>query len=171
MSRVRAFFVEEAEECLEALEQELSGPNPDPGEVHRAVRQLRGSAQVARFGELAREARSLEESLRPVARGEQPWEDGLVRRVWDAIPSLARGVEAVRQGRMEPDERERLMDEQGREVDTEDVVPIEALEYRGEVALEQARSLRDPLEDAIMAGDPPGAILDELFDLIRLGTK
>ena len=54
---------------------------------------------------------------------------------------------------------------------TERVVPIEDLEYRGRAALRRAEALRIPLEDAIDAGDPPGPIIDELFDLIRLGTK
>ena len=64
------------------------------------------------------------------------------------------------------------MDEQERdEPVTEQAVPIDTLEYHGHTALERAQTLRAPLEDAIAAGDPPGAILDELFDLIRLGTK
>jgi HPt (histidine-containing phosphotransfer) domain-containing protein len=172
MSRVRVFFIDEATECLAALEDELSGRKPDPTELHRAIRRLRGSAQVARFGALAREARSLEESLKPVADRGSPLGDGLARRVRDVIPSLARAVDAVREGRMEPDEREPLMDEQEHtEMATDEVVAIDELEYQGPAALERARALRDPLEETIMAGDPPGAILDELFDLIRLGTK
>lgn len=172
MSRVRAYFVEEATECLAAVEAELAGPGPDPEEVHRAIRQFRGSAQVARFGGLAREARSLEESLKPVACGEQSWGDELARQVRDVLPMLTRAVDAVREGRMEPDEREPLMDEQERTgMETGEVVAIDALEYEGPAALERAQALRDPLEEAIVAGDPPGAILDELFDLIHLGTK
>lgn len=54
---------------------------------------------------------------------------------------------------------------------TERVVPIEDLEYRGRAALKRAEALRIPLEDAIAAGQPSGPIMDELFDLIRLGTK
>jgi len=172
MSRVRAFFVEEATVCLAAVEEALAGASPDPAAVHRAIRRLRGNAQVARFGALAREARSLEESLKPVACGELSWGDALARQVGDAVPRLARAVDAVREGRMEPDEREPLMDEQEPTgMETDEVVAIDTLEYRGPVALERARALREPLEEAIMAGDPPGAILDELFDLIRLGTK
>ena len=171
MNRVRAYFVEEAAECLDALEREFSGGDPDPDEVYRAVRQLRGSAQVARFGALADEARALEAALKPVARGEASWA-GLADRVRDGTDVLARGVDAVREGRMEQDEREPLMDEQEpNEPVGAQVVPIETLEYEGHAALERALTLREPLEDAIMAGDPPGAILDELFDLVRLGTK
>jgi chemotaxis protein histidine kinase CheA len=170
MNRVTAHFVEEATECLDALEAELGGPEPDPGVVYRTVRQLRGSAQVARFGALVEEARPLEETLKTVARGERSWGEALAARVREDMQSLARGVDAVREGRMEQDDREPPMEEQGRN-ESGEVVPIETLEYSGPEALARARTLREPLEDAIVAGDPPGAILDELFDLIRLGTK
>ncbi len=171
MNRVSAYFVDEARECLDALETELGGRDPDPGVVYRTVRQLRGSAQVARFGELAEEARALEEALKAAARGEGTWDDDLAGRVREGIRSLARGVDAVREGRLEQDEREPPMEEQERNETTEEIVPMETLEYSGTAALERARALREPLEDAIMAGDPPGPILDELFDLIRLGEK
>lgn len=172
MNRVRAFFAEEAAECLNALAAELADPDPDPAAVHGAVRQLRGSAQVARFGAVADAARSLEEALKPAARGEAPWDEGLARRAAEDAATLARAVEAVREGRMEQDERESSMDEQARnEAAADEVVPIEMLEYEGTAALERARTLREPLEEAIIAGDPPGEIMDELFDLIRLGTK
>ena len=169
MSRVRAFFVEEAEECLEAIDAELSG-RPDPGAVYRSIRLLRGSAQVARFGALANEAGSLEAAVRPTARGERPWDEALERRVRQAAASLAERVDAVREGRTEQDEDEREpMAEQGHENGAE-AVPVETLEYRGDAALQRALELREPLEKAVSDGDPD-AVLDELFDLIRLGTK
>lgn len=172
MNRVRAHFVEEAAECLDALEAELSRSDPDPAELHRSMRQLRGSAQVARYGELAAEARTLETALKPVSGGDAPLAPELVDRLRDGMETLARAVDAVREGRMEQDEREPPMDEQERsEPAAEEVVAIETLEYEGRAALERAGALREPLEAAITAGDPPGAILDELFDLIRLGTK
>lgn len=172
MNRVRAFFIEEATECLAAARRALSGSTPDPGAVYGAVRRLRGSAQVARFGGLAETARSLEESLRPVARGEAGWDEALGTRVAAGVESLSRDVDAVREGRVEQDEREPAMDEQARnEAGTGEVVPIETLEYQGDSALAKAQELREPLESAIVSGDPPGAIIDELFELIRLGTK
>ena len=54
---------------------------------------------------------------------------------------------------------------------TMEVVPIERLEYRGPEALERAETLRLPLENALITGEAPGPIIDELFDLIRLGRK
>lgn len=79
-----------------------------------------------------------------------------------------RTSEAAATGHGEPP-----MDEakQQEAIGTERVVPIADLEYRGRAALERAGTLRIPLEDTLMAGQPPGPILDELFDLIRLGTK
>lgn len=173
MNRVRAFFVEEATECLGAIRAELAASSPHPGVVHAAVRRLRGSAQMARFGRLADAAWSLERELKLVARGEAAWDDPLRRRVGRELESLARGLEGVRAGRMEQDEKEPPMDEQrsSESTVTDEVVPVETLEYRGVAALERARTLREPLEAAIGSGEPADAILDELFDLIRLGTK
>lgn len=173
MSRVRTFFVEEASECLTTIRSELADGAPDPTTLHSAVRRLRGSAQVARFGGLAREAGELERMLKPVAVERAAWGESLDRRMTEGLESLARGVAAVREGRTEQDTREAPMDEH-RDPDRrsdDDVVPMETLEYRGAAALERALGLRGPLEDAIFSDDPPGPILDELFDLIRLGTK
>jgi hypothetical protein len=50
-------------------------------------------------------------------------------------------------------------------------IPIDDLEYRGAAALQRALDLRTALEDGIVSGDPVGPILDEIFDLIRLGMK
>ena len=172
MSRVRAFFVEEATECLGAMRAELAAAAPHTGVLHAAARQLRGSAQMARFGQLTDAAWSLEQALKAAARGDRPWDEALQRRVADEVDALARGVEAVRAGRMEPDEKESGMDEQASTTTHDpDAAPIERFEYRGAAALERARTLRAPLEAAIEGGEPAGPILDELFDLIRLGTK
>jgi hypothetical protein len=51
---------------------------------------------------------------------------------------------------------------------TGEIVDIGTLEYAGEAAVDRALALREPLEDAIVSEEPPGPILDELFDLIRL---
>jgi hypothetical protein len=50
-------------------------------------------------------------------------------------------------------------------------VPIEALEYSPDRALERALSLREALEMALVADEPAGPVLDELFDLIQLARK
>lgn len=173
MNRVRDLFVEEGTACLEEARGALSGHAPDPTALHDAIRRYRGSAQLGRYGVLADVALTLERTLKPVARSGAAWEARLGRRVAEGIEVLARGLDEVRAGRMEQDEREPDMDEQSGEGTgaTDEVVAIETLEYAGGAALEQALRLREPLEEAIVNGDPPGGIIDELFDLIQLGTK
>lgn len=58
---------------------------------------------------------------------------------------------------------------QAREDGTE--IAIEELEYTSEAALARALELRTPLEDGIVAEETVGPILDEIFDLIRLGMR
>ena len=172
MNRVRTFFLEEATECLHEIEAELADPSPSTETLYAAVRRLRGSAQMARYGSLAEDAWPLEEVLRRVSHGEMAWDDKLETRVQEETASLARAVDAVREGSIEQDEKEPLMEEQAPEADdAETIVPVEELEYSGRTALDRAESLRSPLEDAIVNGDPAGPVLDELFDLIRLGRK
>lgn len=50
------------------------------------------------------------------------------------------------------------------------LVPLEDLCYSGEAALRRALELRPALEKALAEGRPPQDLLDEIFDLIRLGT-
>lgn len=172
MSRVRSFFLREADECLATLRAEMERQAMDVATMYGAVRHFRGSAQMARFGALARTARMLERRLRP-GGGAGP-RDELRAEVARVLESLHDGVEAVREGLLEEDPRmEAGMGEQEEVEPAGDrvVVPIETLEYRGRQALERALSLREPLEDAIVSADSVGPVLDELFDLIRLGAK
>lgn len=171
MSRVRSFFLREATECLEAIRAELAREAPDPARTHAAARLLRGSAQMARYGALARQAGALESKLKPVVRGEHPWSAESVAVARGQLAVLERAVEGVRSGRTEPDPRmeEGSMEEQ--HVEGDRVVPVEDLEYRGEAALARALELRPALEDAIVADEPVGPILEELFDLIGLGMR
>lgn len=50
-------------------------------------------------------------------------------------------------------------------------VPIEELCYRGDGALRRALELRRPLEEALAAGREAGGLVQEIFDLIRLGRS
>jgi hypothetical protein len=50
-------------------------------------------------------------------------------------------------------------------------VPIAKLEYSARDALARALEPRAALEDGIVVADPVGPILDELFDLVRLGLR
>ncbi|MFP4623935.1 MAG: Hpt domain-containing protein [Gemmatimonadota bacterium] len=205
MSRVRAFFVREADECLEEARDALragadSGGNrpPDRSTLHAALRRFRGSAQLARYGELAEAVRSLERRLHPDTG--EPWVPGLASEVEAALDGLEDELDTIRAGRVQQDPRmETGMDDYGQQpggledtgevgstdgaepaegpgpVDgagpSVDVVPLARLEYSGEAALERALTLRTPLEDAVVAEEPVGPILDELFDLISLGLR
>ena len=170
MSRIQEFFVEEAGECLRALRDALSGDEPDPIVLYRSARQLRGSAQVARYGGVAGDAMELEELLKGVARGDAEWDDEVEDRVRSSLSSLEEEVMGVREGRIQPDPEEREPREApgGEERAPVEVVPVETLEYRGAAALERALTLREAVEDP--DGDP-GPVVAELFDLIRLGTR
>lgn len=196
MSRVRSFFLREAGECLSQMGAEAEGDVMDVLAVYGAVRRLRGSAQMARFEGIARTAGALERRLRPYAVGDRGGTGGvdleredapsvgmaLRGEVREVLPSLHADVEAVREGRLEAEPRmeaevEARENQDGPERDGQDVpdgvelVSIESLEYRGEAALERALELRPAIEAAADSRASAGPILDELFDLIRLGAK
>lgn len=167
MSDSRAFFLQEAAECLEALRATLRLDPPDPSALHDAARRLRGSAQMARLKEVADLAWDLEGMLKPVVRGSAPWTPALREEARQGIQALAGGVEAVRShgGARPPREPPPPAEGEG------GVVPVSRLEYAGRAALERALSLRPSLEEGLASEGGVGAILDELFDLIRLGLK
>jgi HPt (histidine-containing phosphotransfer) domain-containing protein len=168
VSRIRAFFLEEAAECLRVARSELDREGAERGAVHRAVRRLRGSAELARFTGIATRARALEARLRD-APGGASWPPDLRAAAAEGIDWLEGALEDVRSGAMEPEnQREKPMEG---EVRAGDVVGIEELEYRGNAALERAIELRAFLEDAIESGGTVTPLMDELFDLIRLGMK
>ena len=169
MNRVRSFFLTEAEECLRILAKELDAPTPDVRRAHGAARLLRGSAQMARYGAVADRAAGLERGLKPVARGHAPWTAELAGAARRDVAALASMVGAVRSGGLEADSTTELA--MSAEQSSGDVVPIEELEYAGERALERALELRGPLEDAIVAEQPVGPLLEELFGLVRLGMR
>jgi chemotaxis protein histidine kinase CheA len=176
MSRVRSFFLEEAGECISDLRRELEVEPLDAAAVHRIVRRLRGSADMARFGGLTLQARELEVWLRDeapamVAAGSA---ESVGSRVRQVLGSLERALTEIREGRQEEDPRmeDGMTQVEARaEQDGQEVVPVERLEYQGAAAIERALSLREALEDAIVADEPAGPVLDELFDLIRLGAR
>ncbi len=176
MNRVRSFFFEEAGECMADLRRELAREPLDPAAVHGIVRRFRGSADMARFGALTAQVREIEIWLRdrataPVAAGSA---ESVRSRVRHVMGSFERELTEIREGRQEEDPR---MEDGMTEAETDggqgggEVVPVETLEYQGAAAIERALSLREALEDAIVADEPAGPILDELYDLIRLGTR
>lgn len=170
MSRVRAFFLQEAARCL----SELSVPAaPRPRELrrlHAAARRLRGSAQLARYPAVVDVALPLERRLKTLAGGDEPWSAGTAAAVADQVRAVERAVQAVRDGTIQQQSGGTMAEEQSREAGVPEVA-IRELEYAGEAALRRALELRRSLEEALDAGEPAAGILDELFDLIRLGME
>jgi chemotaxis protein histidine kinase CheA len=169
MSRVTAFFLEEADACLAALGRDAVAAG-NVAKLHAAARRLRGNAQLARYGAVTELALRLERRLKSVARGQAGWTPAVAAAVVAEVAALEEAIGAVREGRIqrEPTRGEGMdqpVDQAGAEV------AMEELEYRGEAALVRATQLRGPLEDAIAADEGTGPILDELFDLIRLGME
>jgi HPt (histidine-containing phosphotransfer) domain-containing protein len=169
MSRVRAFFLEEAEACLDTLRSPRGG-TVHPDRLHAAARRLRGNAQLARYRQVAELAGRLEERLKTVARGDESWTDPVAAVVAADVRALEQSVQAVREGRIHQDVRTEMTTDQETPA-TADEVPIDEIEYSGSAALQRALDLRTALEDGIVSGDPVGPLLDELFDLIGLGIR
>lgn len=168
MNRTRAFFLEEATECLVAARAELERETPDLTAAHRAVRRLRGTAQLARFPGIATRAASLEGRLRDAPRA-GGWPPDVSRATAEALRWLESAVAGVRSGEVEPEiQGDEQMDGEAR---VEGDVGIEDLEYRGRAALERALRLREVIEEATRTGASVAPLLDELFDLIRLGMR
>jgi hypothetical protein len=170
MSRVRAFFLQEAAECLAVLAAAGTPQPRDARRLHAAARRLRGSAQLARYGAVAAAAGGAERRLKPLAAGREGWSDAAAEAVAEAIAAAEAAVRAVREGTIQQDARttmstERQAEKRGTEIS------ITELEYTREAALARALELRAALEDGIVAEDTVGPILDEIFDLIRLGMR
>lgn len=166
MSRVRAFFLEEASECLGAARREMQCERPERAAVYRAVRRLRGNAQLARLDAVAAPAARLEARVRP-REDDRGWPAQLAEEAESALGRLEATIEAVRAGVITGDtEAGQTMDGEAR---VEGELGMEELEYRGRAALERALELRRDIEDAIVSETPVGPILEELFDLVRLG--
>ena len=171
MTRVRDFFLREAEECLMEARTQLARPEPEVVRLYAAVRRLRGSAEMARYAAIAEPAATLERRLKRSAGGEPAWTGELAEHAEARLRQVENGIEAVRAGKLEPKQRmERPMDER-QVAEQGEVVAIEDLEYHGRAALERALELRPSLEDAITGDEPAQPILEEVFELIRLGMR
>lgn len=168
MSRVRAFFLEEAAQCLAVLARANEAGNT--ASAYGAVRRLRGSAQLARYAQVAELAIPLEHRLRDIVRGLGSWTLASAHEVARGIDALERSVQAVRDGTIQQQVGRNMVDEQRLEGGPVEVA-IRELEYSGSAALSRALEIRGPLEEAMAAGDPVDGILDELFDLIGLGLE
>jgi len=106
--RLLDFFTLEASEYLTRLESLVTQQNMQPSDSAQfaaAARGLRGSATMAKAGELARLAASVERIATGVVQGATKWEPELQRSVVGAIEDLKLLVRQVRSWGAEQDAR------------------------------------------------------------------
>jgi hypothetical protein len=88
MATLGEYFETEARECLGQLDRELERPAPNPAELYRAARALRGSAQMAREERMLRAASALEASTRALLDRTVEWSDDIGHRARQTIADL-----------------------------------------------------------------------------------
>lgn len=184
--KLNDFLAREAGEYLERVSRLLTASGaPDPGELLRLARGVRGSAQMAGAGEIAALAERLEREAREMAGGAAAWSEEARERCLrlaaemesllhlpneNVIPisDLFYDDDLPQLGETAAPGPSRASAAGGADAS---VMPVDDLLYSGESALAAAWRLRRPLEDAVAAGDRDrsSALLDELFDLIDLG--
>jgi chemotaxis protein histidine kinase CheA len=170
MSRSRDLFLAEAAQCLAELDATPGTDAEEGRRLHAAARRLRGSAQMARYSAVAQVAVRLERRSKRLADTGVPWSDTEAEAFRRDVEAANAAIRAVRAGTIPQDARITMAaDRQGGGDATE--IAIEELEYAPAAALKRALELRSPLEDGIVAEDAVGPILDEIFDLIRLGMR
>jgi chemotaxis protein histidine kinase CheA len=89
MPTLSEYFLEEARELLNALEQAVTGrETPDAAALHRAARGLRGTAQMAREERMYRAAAAFENVTRGLAAGALEWSRDMTARALDTVADL-----------------------------------------------------------------------------------
>jgi chemotaxis protein histidine kinase CheA len=89
MSTLNEYFRTEAQDFLTALERSLQRtPTPDAAELHRSVRGLRGTAQMAREQRIVDVVSAFETVTRSLAGGGLAWSDQFAARARDTIADL-----------------------------------------------------------------------------------
>jgi chemotaxis protein histidine kinase CheA len=89
MSTLNEYFRTEAQDFLTALERSLQRtPAPDAAELHRSVRGLRGTAQMARAQRIVDAVSAFETVTRSLAAGGLAWSDQFAARARDTIADL-----------------------------------------------------------------------------------
>ena len=89
MSTLSEYFRTEAQDFLTALERSLQRtPAPDAAELHRSVRGLRGTAQMAREQRIVDVVSAFETVTRSLAGGGLAWSDQFAARARDTIADL-----------------------------------------------------------------------------------
>jgi chemotaxis protein histidine kinase CheA len=91
---IRSFFEEESRRLLSAMQETLDDPDRTAvAELLPAVRELRGTAQIARDDAVLKAARALESALKAIAAGTLAWSEDVQARVAAALTDLAELIE------------------------------------------------------------------------------
>lgn len=192
--RLNEYFTQEAGEYLDQLAALLSDPGiPEPQQLLRLAHGVRGSAQMAGAETIAGVAERLEDAARSVVSNNVIWSEEVRRLAADTVRDLQILIRALNRWGPSEEARVRTAIDRWHELEPEDAVPIESLFYdddgphvlsagdgedavvpveslllRGDEALREALRLRPELERAL-AGSEARELLEELFDLVRLG--
>jgi HPt (histidine-containing phosphotransfer) domain-containing protein len=193
--RLHEYFTDESSEYLDQLERLLERPGPvDPHHLLRLARGVRGSAQMAGVETIGRVAEHVEDAARSVASHHVVWSDEIRQLAIATVKDLQLLVRAL--NRWGPEEEARVRaalerweehdativpisalyhDDEGPHVlsepDLSDVVPVRSLQLEGDDALREALRLRPRVDAALERPSELRPLLDELFDLLELGTR
>ena len=107
MTQLVDYFVLEAGEFLEQLDRALGAAIVDLAHAARLARGIRGSAQLAAQGPIARVAAALERALCAAQQGRLPWNEETRGRAVRTVDDLKVLLRAVRQWDAAADERAR----------------------------------------------------------------
>jgi chemotaxis protein histidine kinase CheA len=89
MATLSEYFDTEARVWLAQLERGVDrAPLPDTGELHRAIRALRGTAQMAREERVYRAASAFEAAMRELAVNARSWNDDVADRARETLADL-----------------------------------------------------------------------------------
>jgi chemotaxis protein histidine kinase CheA len=94
MTTLSEYFETESRDSLAQLERILDGTSePDAGELHRAARGLRGTAQMAREDRVHRAASAFESALRALTANTISWSADVTQRARETVADLRALVE------------------------------------------------------------------------------
>jgi chemotaxis protein histidine kinase CheA len=157
MTMLNDYFRTEAREFVNALERSLQRtPAPDPAELHRAVRGLRGTAQMAREQRVFDVVSAFESVTRAISAGALAWSDNIAARARATIDDLRVLLDSVEDDE-QLDSRVSEAAARWREADPDPAPPAGApvidpdtSEFR-EFAAKEAAEIADALDQGIAA--------------------
>src|SRR5690606_12440694 len=96
MATLNDYYRSEARDFLVSLDRSLQrAPGPDASELHRAVRGLRGTAQMAREQRVFDVISAFESVTRSIADGALAWSDTIAASARDTIADLRALLDAT----------------------------------------------------------------------------